>query len=73
MARRHFQWTRKLYRDASSLSRLLSGYPYWAQERAPTLLRRYWELWEKYPQNDDKLTTPLWRRYPNYCPDDAPF
>ena len=73
MARRRFCWTRKLYREADGLARFLSGTPYWEADRAPTLLRRYQELWEKYPQGDDRLLTPVQWRYPNYCPDGVPF
>lgn len=73
MSRQRFRWTRKLYREADSMSRFLSGYPYWAHERAPMLLRRYWALWEKHPQSDDRLLTPVQWRYPTWCPDGIPF
>ena len=72
MPRRRFAWTRRLYRQADSLARLVNRHVYDAHG-VPPLVRRYHQLWEQHPQHDDPLLRPVQWRYPSYCPDDVPF
>lgn len=77
MPRRRFRWTRALYRQASSLARLLAAYPYHGrgEGREPLLVRRFYRLWDEHPQRDDTLgRVPAWRRLKEsrYL-DDIPF
>jgi hypothetical protein len=61
MTRRRFRWTRDSYLMAHHLSRLLARFselPF----HQPYLLRRYWELWEQYPPEEDPLLTPVSQR-----------
>lgn len=66
---RKFRWTRALYRRAHREARRYDGIGY-LYHGEPPLVRRYRELWDKYPQRDDPLLLPPWRRYPL---DDEPF
>lgn len=71
MARRRFRWTRKLYREADSLARLLGRHIYEVHD-TPNLVRRYFELWERHPQSDDPLSRPHHVRY-GWLGDGVPF
>lgn len=70
MARRRFRWTRDRYRKAAHLSRFFSRWLYELPGDPPRLLQRYFELWERHPQRDDPLLTPVRYRYER---DDIPF
>lgn len=65
------KWTRARYRKAHRLARLI-GLVDPGRSEAPALLRRYYELWEQYPQRGDPLQVPLHYR-PRFCDDDIPF
>ena len=69
MARKRFRWTRKLYRQADSLCRFIGRHMYELPDQ-PNLVRRYFELWDRYQQSEDPLLLPLWQRYQR---DDIPF
>lgn len=56
-----FKWTRKSYRQANQLARLLSRFLD-MPDHAPAIVRRYWELWENYPEYGDPLLIPLSQR-----------
>jgi hypothetical protein len=71
MARKRFKWTRKAYRHASWLARFMGRHLYELHHQ-PDLLRRYFELWDRHPQRDDPLQTPM-RYRPAYCRDEIPF
>lgn len=70
MSRRRFYWTRAKYRQAHREARAYFGQGF-MDHGEPSLVRRYRELWERHPQNDDPLTLPRWRRYP--ADDGIPF
>lgn len=73
MPRRRFRWTRKSYRHAHQLARLLSRYLD-LPDHPPAIVRRYWELWARHPQFDDPLLTPfLWRSSVMARTDEVPF
>lgn len=68
-----FHWTRRTYRQANSLARFLGTYecdP--AGVAIEPLLQRYFELWERHPQNDDPLNIPTQQRYWRHL-DGIPF
>lgn len=65
---RRFRWTRRKYRHANHLARLLSRFES-LPLTAPDIVQRYWALWERYPSFGDPLRRPLaWRHDP-----DIPF
>lgn len=66
-----FRWTRKAYRQANQLARLFSRFME-LPDHAPAIVRRYWELWERYPQSEDPLLTPVRHRLQRYDPE-IPF
>lgn len=68
--RSRFRWTRRLYREATSLARFLDRYPYHELHQPPPLVQRLIELWDLHPQANDPLLRPLWQRH---SPDDLPF
>lgn len=72
MARKRFRWTRRRYEKARELARFMDRHLCELPDQMPDLLRRYVELWERHPQNDDPLLIPMLRR-PAYCRDDIPF
>lgn len=59
MTRKRFRWTRKAYRHAAWLSRFTGRHIYELPEQPPALLARFWDLWERHPQRDDPLLTPV--------------
>lgn len=62
---RKFRWTRALYRRAHREARVYDGYGF-MYHGEPALVRRYQALWDKHPQRDDPLLTPLrWRHPPD--------
>lgn len=69
----HFHWTRKSYKQAAQIARLLSRYLD-LPDHPPAIVRRYWELWERHPQHPDPLEMPLSRRLAEYGSSDGlPF
>ena len=74
MARKRFRWTRRRYEKARELARFMDRHLCELPDQMPDLLRRYFDLWARYPQRDDPLTLPQWRR-PQYSGrnDDIPF
>jgi hypothetical protein len=58
---RRFRWTRESYRHAKQLARLLNRYLD-LPDHPPAIVRRYWELWERYPERGDPLLIPLSQR-----------
>jgi len=66
-----FRWNRRLYRQADQLSRLLAHRLELPSE-PPPLLRRYWELFERFPQRADPLALPIASRL-RYWVRDIPF
>lgn len=73
MARKRFKWTRTTYRQADSLARFMGRHLYELHHQ-PTMLRRYFELWDRHPQSDDPLTLPKYLRQPYRSHgDDIPF
>lgn len=71
--RRRFRWTRKTYKHAHQLARLLSRYLD-LPDHPPAIVRRYWELWEHHPEKDDPLLIPLAQRLALHQGDpDVPF
>jgi hypothetical protein len=72
MARRRFRWTRKSYRRAHHLARLLVNIP--SVFNAPPLVQRYHELWQRHPSYDDPLKEGNLRwRLAMFKGDDIPF
>ncbi len=68
-----FRWSRRTYRQAHQLSRLLARYMD-LPDHPPAILRRYWELWERHRNPPDPLATPLHRRLDYFRRDsDIPF
>lgn len=60
---KRFRWTRKKYRHAQQLSRLLPRF-YVLPDDAPAIVQRYWELIEEHGLDlDDPLLIPLRLRY----------
>lgn len=55
---RRFRWSRKTYRKAHHLARLLDRMGFYSPQ-TPTLLRRFWELWEQHPTGRDPFDTPV--------------
>jgi hypothetical protein len=51
---KRFRWTRKTYRHADHLNRLLARYMD-LPDHPPAIVRRYWELWQRHPQREDPL------------------
>ena len=71
--RGRWRWTRKTYRHAHSLSRLLSRYMY-LPDHPPAIVRRYWDLWDRHRHGDDPLLVPLGVRLARFGgDDDIPF
>jgi len=70
MARKRFKWTRKAYQHAAWLSRFMARHVRELPDQPPDLLRRYWELWQRYPERGDPLAQALAERYPER---DLPF
>jgi hypothetical protein len=71
---RRFRWTRKRYRHAHHLVRLLNRFGYIPD--MPRIVERYEALWDEHRQAEDPLLRPLrWRlhnrRYGD--DDDIPF
>lgn len=67
--RNRFRWTRERYYRAHHLSRFLlrlNGYGY----APPPLVQRLIDLYARYPEKGDPLTTPIEYRYDR---DDIPF
>jgi hypothetical protein len=62
MSHRRFRWTRKKYKHANWLARFMGRHLYELHHQ-PDLLRRYFELWDRYPGGDDPLLIPLARRH----------
>lgn len=62
---KRFHWTRKRYQRAAHLSRLLPNFfgEQCGQSEKPELVRRYHELWQRYPERGDPLRTPIHLRY----------
>lgn len=70
---RRFRWSRKTYRHADHLARLLARYMD-LPDHPPAILRRYWALWERHRQSDDPLLVPLGCRLATFKDDDEiPF
>jgi len=68
---KRFRWTRKAYRRAHWLARFMGRHLY-ELDHQPNLLRRYFELWDRNPQRDDPLLTPVRQRL-NCWGDEIPF
>ena len=54
MARKRFRWTRRRYEKARELARFMGRHMIELPDQMPDLLRRYLDLWERYPQRDDE-------------------
>lgn len=61
-----YRWTRKSYKRAHHLSRLLRRVAFGRSE--PAIVKRYIELWEQHPHWGDPLAIPLVFRYQNDIP-----
>jgi hypothetical protein len=72
MARRRFRWTRERYRKAHSLARFLARWPYDFNSDPPPLVQRFFDLYEKHPQREDRLSLPLRQRAAAFL-DSIPF
>ena len=74
MARKRFRWTRKTYWHADWLARFMGRHLYELHDQ-PNLLRRYFELWDRHPQQEDPLTKPMHMREPyrSAAGEDIPF
>jgi len=72
MPRRRPYWTRARYRKAASLSRYFARHIYDLPSDQPALVRRFFELWERHPQNPDPLLVPM-RERSRYNDGDIPF
>lgn len=70
MARRRFRWTRAKYRQAHREARMYFGQGF-MHHGEPSLVRRYRELWEAHPQDNDPLKRPRYLRY--RADDECPF
>ena len=71
--RHRFRWTRKSYKHAHQLARLLSRHMD-LPDHPPGIVRRYWDLWERQPTIPDPLSIPLQRRLELFRGDsDIPF
>lgn len=71
MTRLRFRWTRKAYRRAHHLARLLALF--YDLPARPELVQRYLDLWERHPAAEDPLAVPLDRRLASFKGDDIPF
>lgn len=70
--RSRFKWSRKTYKHANHLSRLMARLVDLPCE-PPLLLRRYWELWERHKQHDDPMVNSNVRRRLDMIRCDIPF
>jgi hypothetical protein len=71
---KRFRWTRAKYRHAAHLARFFARFIYYLPDEKPALLERYFDLWERRPQLEDPLLTPLWIRRDRFKSDDGiPF
>ncbi len=59
--RSRFKWNRKTYKMASHLARLINRFDHLPSQQ-PEILRRYFELWDRHPQREDFLLTPVKQR-----------
>lgn len=66
---KRFRWTRRKYRHAQHLARLLNRWNV-MPDSMPDIVRRYFDLWEEYRETGDPLMTPLRFRYDR---EDIPF
>ena len=72
MPRRRFRWTRKNYRQAHHLARLMSRFRDLPDE-PPPLVQRYFDLWEGRRDTTDPLSRVLSYRLMVFKGDDIPF
>jgi hypothetical protein len=72
MAKR-FRWTRKTYRQAHHLSRLLNRFEF--PDDQPAIVAKYFELWNRYWQDHgrDPLNEPIFLRLERFKGDEIPF
>lgn len=69
--RKQFRWTRESYRLAYRATRIYDAYGFMYHDEPP-IVRRFRELWERHPQNQDPLLQPLsWRH--DLRNDEIPF
>jgi len=74
MKQHRFIWTREVYREAARLGRFFTHYQGELPPQPPALLQRYFDLWERHPQQPDPLLTPmLQRRHYEFGLDSIPF
>jgi hypothetical protein len=65
------RWTRRLFRHAAALARVLAqGFE--RPQSVPPLVRAYWALFEDFPQRTDPLLTPM-RDRRHYWRMDLPY
>lgn len=55
---KRFRWTRRTYRKAHQLVRLLPRMRDFTSLGTPALVDRYFELWRRHPQFEDRLLEP---------------
>lgn len=59
--RARFKWNRAKYQHARRLARMFSRFEFLPSD-PPEMVRRYFELWEQYPEFGDPLLIPLGHR-----------